>query len=210
MKQIARLLLIPLLCIGLLTPIMMQANQSLQKQIQILAVIMERIRALKTDDKDDQERQRLALLLNDLTEEIDNCYKLLGIARNLVVDDNAQINTLNVTGAAQFGSTITLPHQTLAAGSYQTATRLEWARVNAKGALLNNSNGVHSVTRTKVGTYQVILAPALDNPAIITTAASPQIVANYTTVTSNATQTIITVSTNGIDAEFGIIISGLQ
>lgn len=215
MKHSARLFVIPMFCIGLLLPFatMMaaSANQPLQAQLQTLILIMERIRALKADGSDTQDRNHLALLLSDLQGEIDTCYALLGIARNMSVNDNASIGgTLTVGGAAQFNSTIALANQNFVAGSHQTASRIEWARVGAKGALLNGSNGIESVTRTKVGTYQIVLAPALSNPAITVTAASPQIVANYTAVTSTSTQTNITVSTNGVDAEFGITICGVQ
>lgn len=140
-------------------------------------------------------------LLNRLVSEIENSYKNAASGQTLNVNGDANIQgNLSVNGTISTNQTIVSP------------LRIEWARVSDAGKLLDHSAGVQSVTKSGAGLYKIIITPSINvgTPALIVTSESPQITANATVTASDKNQTIIQVTTNGVNAPFNIAIFAAQ
>lgn len=130
-------------------------------------------------------------------------------------DINVAANA-NIAGSAYVNGTVYTNQPVamgahVAAGSYNTATRIEWARVDADGTLLDHSAGVASVNKTGAGLYEITLIPGMIiSPAVLVSTELPALSANYSIVSSDASQTVLVINSNGIDTPFSFMSCGLQ
>ncbi len=129
----------------------------------------------------------------------------MNIAGDAYIAGSAHVtNTIYTNQPVRMGANV-------AAASYDTATRMEWARVDAAGNLLDHSAGVVSVSQTGAGLYEITVVPGMIvNPAILVSTESPAIFANYSIVSSDALQTVFVINSNGVDAPFSVMACGLQ